>query len=338
MTHHWIYTHHLNPYILGPWQLWGDSFGIRWYSLPYMLGFLAIYGSLYQAVMRDRIPNADTDKLEESSLLLITSVIVGGRFGYFLLNRTSELGTLRGWLELPQVWHGGMAFFGAVAMVWLTEFFYCRKHRLGFWHGADRIMWVLAVALGFGRLANFVNGELYGSPTNGSWGVIFPDAELINGANVPRHPVQLYSALTHWLLGLALLWLIKRKPRCEFHRVPGFTAFYFLIGYGLMRVLTDVWRHEEIWIIPGVLNGGQLLSLLLAVVGVVLAVVRVKSLKAHGQPWDWYGDDGVEGDLMPEAHAWRDSGGAAAAAAQRETPVPTARYRAKGGRSKARKR
>jgi phosphatidylglycerol:prolipoprotein diacylglycerol transferase len=307
-----VYFHNLNPFILGPWQVphMGEV-GIRWYSLPYILGFLALYSALHRAVVRNRIPNADLDRLEEASLLLILSIIVGGRVGYFLLNEPGSLLSWRGWLEIPQVWHGGMAFFGAVALLFGSEYFYCRKHRLGFWHAADRCMWIFALALGFGRLANFVNAELYGIPTNGTWGVMFPErlvavTDLVNGRNVPRHPVQIYCALTHFLLAGFLVWRLRRTPRTRFDRVPGFTVFWFLGGYGLLRFITDFWRQERFWVIPGLVNGGQALSLGLAVVALVCARVRVRSLQRHGQPWDWYPEAGVDGELPPEAHAWRD--------------------------------
>jgi phosphatidylglycerol:prolipoprotein diacylglycerol transferase len=317
-----IWQHNLRPFILGPWRLGPiDQFGIRWYSLPYILGFVAIYAALRRAVMSRRIPNADEDRLEEAALLLIVSIIVGGRIGYFVLNEPGRLLHVDGWIELPQVWHGGMAFFGAVAMLFTTEYFYCRHWRLGFWHGADRIMWIFAVALGFGRIANFINGELYGIPTNGHWGVVFPqvpDAEWIGGVNVPRHPVQLYSAVSHWALGLLLLYLLWRRPRREFDRVPGFTCFWFLGGYGFLRFATDFWRHETIWIWQPYLNGGQALSLALMVAALIGARIRVKLLKERGGPLDWYPPEGVSGELPAECHAWLD----AYVAAGRQRPEP----------------
>jgi phosphatidylglycerol:prolipoprotein diacylglycerol transferase len=341
---HW--HHNLNPFILGPWHLgYFDNFGIRWYSLPYIFGFVGVWLALHKAVVARRIPNGDLDRLDESSLLLITSIIVGGRFGYFLLNRTRDLATWDGWKELPKVWHGGMAFFGAVVMVFCTEYFYCKKHRLGFWHGADRIMWVFAMALGFGRIANFINGELYGIPTNQHWGVMFPNVaatDLINGQNVYRHPVQLYSAVTHWMLAFFLLYLLRRKPRTKFDRVPGFTCFWFLGGYGLLRFLTDFWRQETIWVIPHYLNGGQGLSLLLLIAGIVCAQVRYRALVKYGQPWDWYPEEGVTGELPPECNAFLDAKAADAseaaialakkvekATSPAEQPKPKARPKAK---------
>lgn len=301
-----IYQHHLDPFLLGPWHLGRFSnFGIRWYSLAYIVGFLWIYWSLYRAVTRRRIPNATLDHLEEACLILIASVIVGGRLGYFILNEPHKLTSLEGWLEVPQVWRGGMAFFGAAAAVFGFEYWYCRRHRLGFWHGADRFCWPLAFALGFGRIANFINGELFGMPTNGHWGVVFPNAPLIDGVNVPRHPVQLYSAVSHWLLGFYLLYLVRRRPRTQFQRVPGFTVFTFLSGYGLLRFATDFWRYETVDF--GAINGGQVLSLVLFAIGLLAARVRWRAFTANAQEADWYPPEGVEADLPPEAHAWVDA-------------------------------
>ena len=315
-----FYTHHLNPFLIGPFTLGQfHNIGIRWYSLAYIFGFLSIYGVLYKAVSRRRLPNADLERLEEACLIVILSVIVGGRVGYFVLNEPQRLTTLAGWLEVPQVWRGGMAFFGAAFCLFTFEYLYCRKHHIGFWHGADRMVWVLAFALGFGRCANFINGELYGVPTNGHWGVYFPvdmSRDLVHGINVPRHPIQLYAAVSHWLLGFYLLWVLRRKPRTPFDRVPGFTCFHFLCGYGLLRFSTDFWRQESIWIGP--LNGGQWLSLALFFVGLGLARWRFKAFTAVATEIDWYPPEGVDGELPVELHAYIDGVHAAQRAAEAE--------------------
>jgi len=314
-----IWHNNLDPFILGPWLVRGQELGIRWYSLPYIICFISIYAALHRAVHARRIPNADSDRLEEGALLLILSIIVGGRLGYFVLNHPASLLTWQGWAEVPKVWHGGMAFFGAAFTVFVSEYFYCRRHKLGFWHASDRIMWIFALALGFGRVANFINSELVGIPTSGGWGVIFdrlPPSEWINGVNVPRHPVQLYSALTHWALGLWLLYLLRRRPRTLFDRVPGFTCFWFLGGYGLMRILSDFFREESIWIIPGVFNGGQALSLAMMLAAMAGARLRVKLLTRHGQEHDWYPEGGVTAPLPEVCHAYLDG-------LPKEAPEPT---------------
>lgn len=327
-----FYHHNLDPFLIGPYVVGPiRNFGIRWYSLAYILGFLAIYASLYRAVIRRRIPNGDLERLEEACLILIAAVILGGRLGYFILIEPHKLLTLQGWLEVPQVWRGGMAFFGAALTVFVTEYWYCRKNRVGFWHGADRLVWVLAFALGFGRIANFINGELYGIPTDGQWGVYFPGAPLVNGLNVPRHPVQLYSAVSHWLLGFFLLYLLKRRPRSRFDRIPGFTVFWFLSGYGLLRFVTDFWRHEATDF--GLINGGQVLSLVLVVVGLVAARVRYVAFTKHASEVDWYPPEGVEGELPAEAHAFVD-----AVVADRKASDEAARQRRETARAKRRRK
>lgn len=296
------YRHDLDPFLIK----FNDQIGIRWYSLAYIAGFLMIYGVLFKAVRRRRIPNADYERLEEACLYLIASVIIGGRLGYYVLNQPKQLLTWHGWAELPQVWHGGMAFFGAALAVFVFEYWFCRANRVGFWHGADKIMWVMAFALGFGRLANFINGELYGVPTNGHWGVYFPVAaiDLVNGQNVPRHPVQLYEALTHFVLAFFLLWLLRRKPRTRFERMPGFTLFYFLGGYGVGRFISDFWRQELIWVGP--INGGQALSLAMMVVAIILARVRFARVAGHEAALDWYPEEGHDAELPAACHAFID--------------------------------
>ncbi|MCC7490900.1 MAG: prolipoprotein diacylglyceryl transferase [Fimbriimonadaceae bacterium] len=300
-----IYHHDLSKFLLGPWQVGPiHEFGIRWYSIAYIAGFLGIYASLFRAVQRRRIPNADLERLEEACLILITTVLLGARLGYFILNEPHKLLTWQGWLEVPQVWKGGMAFFGAAVAVFSVEYWYCRRWRVGFWHGSDRLVWVLAFALGFGRLANFINGELWGVPTGGGWGVVFPEAPLVNGLNVPRHPVQLYSAATHFLLGCWLLYLLRRRPRTSFDRVPGFTCFHFLAGYGLLRLVSDHWRPEAVNIGP--LTGGQWLSLLMFLIAVACGRWRYVALRRYGGDLDWYPPEGVDGELPPECHTYID--------------------------------
>ena len=191
----WIYHHDLDPFLLGPFSVGSfHNIGVRWYSLAYIVGFLWVYAVLYRTVLRRRLPNADLERLEEACLILICAIILGGRLGYFILNEPWRLLTWQGWKDLPRVWQGGMAFFGAAVAVFGTEYWYCRKNKVGFWHGSDRFVWVLAFSLGFGRVANFINGELWGVPTNGHWGVLFPQS-IVDGPVVPRHPVQLYEAL-----------------------------------------------------------------------------------------------------------------------------------------------
>ena len=289
-----IYHHNLSPFLF---RFGTGNFGLRWYSLAYISAFIWIYLVLAKAVRRKRIPNADDERLEEACLYLIGSIIVGGRLGYFILNQPHTLLTLQGWLEVPQLWHGGMAFYGAAFALFYVMNWYCKTRQIGFWHGADKIMWVFAFALGFGRLANFINGELYGIPTDGTWGVIFPvePQDLIHGVNVPRHPIQLYAALSHFLLGFYLLWVLKRKPRTEFDRVPGFTMFHFFCGYGLWRFVTDFWRHETIFF--GALNGGQVLSLVFFGIGLLTAHWRYRVVKAKGTALDWYPPEGNDGEL-----------------------------------------
>jgi phosphatidylglycerol:prolipoprotein diacylglycerol transferase len=223
-----------------------------------------------------------------------------------------------------------MAFFGAAAAIYFAEVWYCRKHHLGFWHGADQVMWIFAFALGFGRIANFINGELYGNPTDGSWGVIFnlPPSEWVNGVNVPRHPVQLYSAVSHFILGFWILWKLRSKPRTEFDRIPGFTVFHFLAGYGILRFITDYWRHESIWIIPNVLHGGQLLSLALVVIAVIGARVRYRRAVSRGSVIDFYPPDGAMAPLPPECHAYLR---AEEERAHRDAPDASVRPDGKGG-------
>lgn len=321
--HHDLVSFFIGPFHLDAFSLFGHTFGpfnnvgIRWYSLAYIVGFLMVYLALRRAVLLRRIPNADLERLEEACLILISSVIIGGRLGYFILNEPRSLTTLEGWKHVPRVWEGGMAFFGAALAVFGVEIWFCRRNKVGFWHGADKMMVVVAIAIGLGRIANFINGELWGNPTNGHWGVIFPTAELVNGVQVPRHPVQLYSALSHFVLAGWLAWQARRPPRGDFQRMPGFLLFHFLIGYGLLRFVTDFWRHESAAVFYGPIHGGQILSLLLAAVALLGARARLAWLRKHGGELDWYPPEGCNGDLPEGCHVYIEKVRAERAEAER---------------------
>ncbi len=253
-----IWTHHLSPFILS-FVLNGHRVGLRWYGLAYVLGFVFGYVVLRRAALRGEIDNLGERALERMVGALILGVIVGGRLGFVIQN----IGAWRADPLFPlKVWGGGMAFFGGLFGVILAVVWAVWRYKLRFWQVTDALTFPSALGLGFGRLANFVNSELVGAPTNGKWGVIFPKVDAL-----PRHPSQLYEAASHFALWALLLFLAHRH-RAWTYRRAGRLSLVFLSFYGFARFFTDFFRADDTYFGP--LSSGQWASLLVGFAGLAL--------------------------------------------------------------------
>ncbi|MFM9873411.1 MAG: prolipoprotein diacylglyceryl transferase [Fimbriimonadaceae bacterium] len=251
-----IWTHNLSPYIFKV-HLFGMDLGPRWYGLAYIIGFILGYRALRAAYVAGKFPTLKESDVENLMLWLVGGVILGGRLGYCLQN----LGT---WAKDPLYFfrfsQGGMAFFGGLAGVVLVLIFYSGRKGLKFAVLGDVCTVPAALGLGIGRIANFINGELPGVKTDGKWGVIFPGTD-----GVPRHPSVLYEMATHFLLAAVLIWAGKRDWST---RRPGILGALFVVGYGLLRVVTEHFREAETYVGP--LTNGQVASLVIAGAGGVV--------------------------------------------------------------------
>ncbi len=242
-----------------------EDFGLRYYGLAYFLGFVAAGWLLH------RYHKAGRTRLDPAAALdlmfhLIVGVIVGGRLGSYLL--------YDGWrtfgsdpLGILKLWQGGMASHGGFAGVVVGMWLFARSRKVSFLHVADLVVTTAPVGLFLGRLANFINGELWGKITGVSWAVIF---EKSGGGPFPRHPSQLYEAALEGLLLLALMqgrfWRTNVAARS-----PGRLAGEFLLGYAAARIFCEVFREPDdgIALLLG-LSRGAFLSLFLAVAGLWL--------------------------------------------------------------------
>ena len=214
------------------------SFGplaIRWYSLAYIAGFLLGWWLLRRLVQRP----PEATKIEEVDDYLIWAmlgVILGGRLGYVLFYNFSIY--LDDPLSVLALWRGGMSFHGGLLGVIIATILFCRRRRIDLWLFADRVACVAPIGLFFGRLANFINGELFGRVTDVSWAVVFP-----RGGPDPRHPSQIYEALGEGLvLFVVLMWLVRSETLR--HR-PGFLTGVFLAGYGIARTGVEFFRQPD---------------------------------------------------------------------------------------------
>jgi phosphatidylglycerol:prolipoprotein diacylglycerol transferase len=247
---------------LDPVALQLGGFALRWYSLAYIVGILAAWFLLARMTRRPGSPMtaAHVDDLITWCTL---GVILGGRTGYVLFYNPAQY--LQDPLSFFKLWEGGMSFHGGLAGVILAIFLYARSQGLSALRILDYAAVVTPIGLFLGRLANFVNGELWGRPTDGSWGIIFPDA-----GPEPRHPSQLYEAATEGLLLLVILsflfWATNARMK------PGLLGGLFITGYGLSRFGIEYFREPDaqLGILSMGLTMGQLLSLPMILLGLFL--------------------------------------------------------------------
>ena len=235
---------------LGPLQ-------VHWYGLMYLLAFLFAWGlATYRAKQRGWTPDMVSDLIFYGAL----GVVIGGRVGYVFFYGFEQF--LANPLWLFQVWTGGMSFHGGFLGVILAMLFWCKKYKMTWFQTLDFIAPCVPTGLMFGRIGNFIGGELYGRPVtdpNFALGMIFPTDPL----HLVRHPSQLYQALCEGLILFIVLWWFSAKPRPRMA-----VSALFLIGYGLARFVVEFFRepdHGQLFI--AWMSKGQFLSLPMILVG-----------------------------------------------------------------------
>ncbi|MCF3974720.1 prolipoprotein diacylglyceryl transferase [Paracoccus salsus] len=267
-------------------DLGGLSLSLRWYALAYLAGLLIGWRIMIAMMRRDRIwgdraPMA-ADAVDDLLTWVILGVILGGRLGFVLFYEPAYYLANPG--QILKVWQGGMSFHGGFAGVIVATWLFCRARAIPALRLADAMAVVAPIGLFFGRVANFINAELWGRPTDLPWGVIFPGeaAQACPGVEglCARHPSQLYEAgLEGMLLGLILLMLVRAGGL----RRPGLAFGVFLAGYGLARMFVELFRVADMQfitpdnplghVVGGPVIGltmGQVLSLPMVLAGLVL--------------------------------------------------------------------
>ncbi|MFH1409748.1 MAG: prolipoprotein diacylglyceryl transferase [Nanoarchaeota archaeon] len=250
-----MYVHNLNPVLisLGP-------VSIRWYGLIYALGFVIAYFMLPKLAAKLGKQNITKKVVEDYLIYLVLGVVIGARFVHVFVYEPAYY--FQNPHLIPAMWLGGLSFhggfLGAIAATWL----FCRKQKIAFLDMADLVVIPAALALGLGRIANFINGELYGEVTDVPWAVLFP------GQTAYRHPTQIYESLSHLFTFGVLMWLRERKPK----RGTIFVAFTFI--YGLLRFLVEFVRDVDIPYFG--LTLGQWMSMGMMVFAVWFYFFRIK--------------------------------------------------------------
>lgn len=234
-------------------------FAIRWYALAYIVGILFGWWYAKRLVSNSRLWGKDGSPitpvdLDDFVLWATVGIIVGGRIGYVLFYDPGAF--LAAPLTIFEVWHGGMSFHGGFLGTTIAMALFCWKRGIPFLSLIDVIGPSVTVGLCLGRLANFINGELWGRPADVPWAMVFPNAD-----GQPRHPSQLYeAALEGIVLFLVLRILTHRQLRL---RQPGYVAAVFAMGYGLARIISEFFREPDIQI--GYFSGGLTMGMLLSV-------------------------------------------------------------------------
>lgn len=231
-------------------SLFGMTFALRWYALAYIIGILlgwrlAARAARTDALWRDNRPPMDARQIEDMLFWIILGVILGGRLGYVLFYQPGFY--LSHPARILQLWEGGMAFHGGALGVIFAAWLYVRRHKISALSTGDLICLGLAPGLFLGRIANFINAELWGRPTELPWGVAFPTQAAQFCPEVAgicaRHPSQLYEALLEGaLLGGVLVWMAWRRGALK---APGRICGTFLTGYGIARFAVEFVRQPD---------------------------------------------------------------------------------------------
>lgn len=258
---------------------------IRWYALAYVAGIVLGWWYAGALAKTPRIwangqPPITTVKLDDLVLWITLGIIGGGRLGYVLFYKPSILAQIftgESWaerLELFRLWDGGMAFHGGLIGVSLAIFWFARRNRVNLLSLGDIVAPAVPIGLFFGRIANFINGELWGRETTVPWAIRFCNQRIVDtygfcpAGDVPRHPSQLYEAGLEGLVLFLVLWLAIWKLKLL--TKPGFVTGLFLFGYGLSRALMEVVREPDSHMpeaLRGVITMGMLLSIPMILIG-----------------------------------------------------------------------
>jgi len=279
------------PTHIDPIALRLGPFSVGWYSLMYLAGFLAVYFLLLYRIRSEEF-KASTKDLNETQLRSIVldflfyvfiGLLIGARSGYVLFYDFSffwnnPIAIFSPYDSISHEFVGiyGMSFHGGLLGVLAASYFFLKKYGVGFWRWADFIVPTIPAGYFFGRIGNFLNGELYGRITGKFWGMYFLDE---NGRTfiLLRHPSQLYEALAEGLLLFLILWPIRNQPYLKRKMLA-----LYLIGYSIARIGVEFFREpdEQIGFILGFLTLGQLLSALMLLAGLAIFFLQ-KSTPPH---------------------------------------------------------
>jgi len=245
-------------------------FALRWYGVMYALGYMLGYRLALGRIRRGISALTEMD-LDALIAYLVIGMLAGARLVYVFVY---DFPTYRAHpFQALAVWKGGLSFHGAIVGMAIATAVFARHRRLRFLAVTDLVALAGTPGLFLGRIGNFINGELYGRPTSVPWAMVFPTDPL----HLPRHPSQLYEAVTEGIVLALVLWILDRRARAGAWQWDGLLTGTFLVGYATARFLLEFTRQPDarLGIVIGPFSMGQLLSMIMLVAGMaVLAVSR----------------------------------------------------------------
>jgi phosphatidylglycerol---prolipoprotein diacylglyceryl transferase len=263
---------HIVPYLFS-----FGAFQLRYYSLMYLVAFALTYFLVLYRIKREAY-EFSTETIQDVLIWCIIGLILGGRLGYALFYNFSYYLYHPLEIILPFEFAGGIRFVGISGMsyhggaigVAVCVLFFCHRRRIDFWRLADLFCPAIPLGYTFGRIGNFINGELYGRATDVPWGMYFP----LDPTHSLRHPSQLYEAFGEGVVLFALLWIIRKRSAFD-----GFLLSCYLIGYGLIRFLIEFFREpdSQLGFIVASLSMGQVLCILMIMAGLAVYAYRSRT-------------------------------------------------------------
>ena len=260
--------YHLNDFFLDPIALKVGPIVVRWYALAYIAGLFL--GWRYCALLLKRGPFVmELQQLEDLFFYVTIGVIIGGRLGYVLFYNPGYF--FYNPLEILMIWRGGMSFHGGLLGVSAVGLIISYRKNIPLWQLTDLLAAAAPIGLFFGRITNFINGELYGRVSNAPWAVIFP-----NGGPLPRHPSQLYEAALEGFLLFILLGALAFFTKVR--HCAGILTSLFLLGYGTTRAMVEFFREPDpqLGFFIEYFTMGHLLCLPMIVAGIILFIFSIK--------------------------------------------------------------
>ena len=246
------------------------SFEIRWYSLAYIAGII-IGWLLCKKIL---IQKSDiNEKFDDYITYLVIGMIIGGRLGYIIFYNFSYY--INNFFDIFKVWEGGMSFHGGLIGIIVASIIFSKKHNQDSFLYMDLVSLVAPIGIFFGRLANFINSELYGTPTDIPWAVTFIQVD-----NLSRHPSQLYEAILEGIILFIILMYFKNK---DYLKKPGLISGLFLIFYSIFRFFIEFVRvpDEQLGYLIFELSMGQIISLIFFVIGIILFYLKNENKQTY---------------------------------------------------------
>jgi phosphatidylglycerol:prolipoprotein diacylglycerol transferase len=246
------------------------SFEIRWYSLAYIAGIIIGWLLCKKVFIRKSDIN---EKFDDYITYLVIGIIIGGRLGYIIFYNFSYY--INNFFDIFKVWEGGMSFHGGLIGIIVASILFSKKNNQDSFLYMDLVSLVAPIGIFFGRLANFINSELYGTPTDIPWAVTFIQVD-----NLSRHPSQLYEAILEGIILFIILMYFKNK---DYLKKPGLISGLFLIFYSIFRFFIEFVRvpDEQLGYLIFELSMGQIISLIFFVIGIILFYLKNENKQTY---------------------------------------------------------